>query len=89
MHKDVSNRVFGEAVKETSRLLSELDNAIDQSSVMRGIVNRYERLHYLENLTGPSRQTRVLRKEIELMEIKLRVGRGIRLAGPGIYFTPI
>ncbi len=74
MHKDVLHRMRGEATKETSRLLSELDNAIDQSGVVRDIVNRCERLHYLENLTGPTRQTRVLRKEIKLMEIKLRFG---------------
>ncbi len=64
-----------EANHETSRLLSELDLVINQSGVMRDIVNRYERLRDLETITGPSRKTRILRKEIRLMEIKLRLER--------------
>ena len=34
-------------VAETSRLLAELDDAIDQSSVMREIVDKDERGHCL------------------------------------------
>ena len=60
------------ATSETSRLLSELDRAIDRSSVTREIVARYQRLRSIENITGPSRLTRVLRKEIQIMESRLR-----------------
>ena len=54
--------------KETARLLSELDLAIEQLSAMRDIVTSYEKLHQLESITGPCQRTRVMRKEIEIME---------------------
>ena len=60
---------------ETSRLLAELDDAIDQSSVMPEIVDKYQRLHGLESITGPSEKTRAMRREIELMERALRFDR--------------
>jgi len=60
-----------EATNETSRLLTELDQAIDQSSVMREIIRKYEYIRSIENITGPSRLTRIMRKEIQLMESKL------------------
>ena len=64
-----------EATSETSRLLSELDRAIDRSSVMREIVVRYQRLRSIESITGPSRLTRIMRKEIQIMENRLRIVR--------------
>ena len=64
-----------EATHETSRLLSELDQAIDQSSVMRDIVRKYEYIRSIENLTGPSRFTRIMRKEIQILESRLNVVR--------------
>ena len=64
-----------EVATETSRLLAELDVAIDQSSVMREIVDRYQILHNLESITGPSGKTQILRREIELMERALRSDR--------------
>jgi len=60
---------------ETSRLLAELDAAIDQSSAMREIVDKYQILHSLESITGPSEKTRAMRREIELMERALRFDR--------------
>ena len=63
---------------ETTHLLSELDFAIEQLNTMREIVTRYERLHALESITGPSRRTRVMRKEIEIMENRFRVARNAR-----------
>jgi len=60
---------------ETSRLLAELDVAIDKSSVMREIVDKYQILHSLESITGPSGKTQILRREIELMEPALRFDR--------------
>ena len=59
----------------TSQLLSQLDNALDRSSILRDIIAGYERLHLLESLTGPSRRTRLLRREIEQMESRLRFAR--------------
>ena len=64
-----------EDIHETARLLSELDRAIDQSSVVRDIANKYQRLYQLERITGPTRSTRVLRKEILLMESRLKLAR--------------
>lgn len=64
-----------EASSETSRLLTELDQAIDQSSVMREIIRKYEYIRSIENITGPSRLTRIMRKEIQLMESKLNALR--------------
>ena len=64
-----------EASCETSRLLTELDQAIDQSSVMREIIRKYEYIRSIENITGPSRLTRIMRKEIQIMESRLRLVR--------------
>lgn len=64
-----------EITAETSRLLAELDDALNQCSVMRDIIAKYERLHSLECVTGPSCKTRMLRKEIELMERNLSLER--------------
>ena len=74
MHKFPSREI----TSETNRLLSALDDAIDQSTAMRDIVDRYQRLHNIESLTGPSRITRILRKEIKMMERKFRLGRNAR-----------
>ena len=64
-----------DATCETSRLLSELDLAIDESSVMRDIISKYEYIRSIENITGPSRMTRIMRKEIQIMESRLRLVR--------------
>ena len=56
---------------ETARLLSELDLAIEQLSAMRDIVTRYERVHKLESITGPSQRTRGMREEIARLEKRL------------------
>lgn len=64
-----------EATRETARLLTELDRALDESSVMRDIAGKYQRLHDLERITGPSRITRLLRREIRLLEARLRLAR--------------
>ncbi|MDJ0776249.1 MAG: hypothetical protein QNJ85_00200 [Gammaproteobacteria bacterium] len=57
----------------TSQLLSQLDMALDRSSIMRDIVAGYERLRMLESLTGPTRRTRLLRQEIARMESQLHL----------------
>lgn len=72
-----------EVAIETSRLLAELDDAIDQSSVMREIVDKYQRLHSLESITGPSEKTRAMRREIELMERALRFESKLPVLLPG------
>jgi hypothetical protein len=64
-----------EVATATSRLLAALDDALDQSSVMREIVDKYERLHSIESMVGPSSKTRILREEIELMEREFNFGR--------------
>lgn len=64
-----------EVTRETSQLLSELDLAIDQSGVMREIISKYDRIRSIENITGPSRLTRTMRKETRIMENRLRTAR--------------
>ena len=71
MDKNLSTKV----ARETSHLLAELDDALDQSSVMRDIVDKYERLHSFEDIAGTSCKTRDLRKEVESMERDLSVER--------------
>jgi hypothetical protein len=88
MHKDAVIYTDSEVTIETSRLLSELDDVIDHSGVMREIVDRYECLRNLESLTGPSPRTRILRKEIKLMELKLRLERAGRQLRVGNQFSP-
>ena len=60
---------------ETTQLLSELDFAIEQLNTMRDIVMRYDRLHRIESITGPCRHTRVMRKEIEILENRFNCAR--------------
>ncbi len=64
-----------EATRETSQLLSELDLAIDQSGVVREIISKYECIRNIENITGPSRLTRIMREETQIMENRLRTAR--------------
>ena len=68
--------------RETSRLLSELDQAIDRSSVMREIIGRYDRLRSIESITGPSRLTRIMRSEIRAMESRLQKTGSKRASEP-------
>jgi len=67
MHKD-SDR---ELANETNRLLSELELALDHSSIIRAIARHREQLYDLESLTGPSPRTRTLRAEIHRLEQRL------------------
>jgi hypothetical protein len=71
LDEDLSTKV----ALETSRLLAELDDALDQSSVMCAIVDKYERLHSIEGIAGISCRTRDLRKEVESMERELSFER--------------
>ena len=59
---------------ETTRLLSELDRAIDHSSALRNIIGRQEALLELESITGSSRKTQTLRQEITRLEQQLYAG---------------
>ena len=56
---------------ETNRLLTELDDLLGQSVVMRDIVDQSERLYSLELMTGQSSATRNLRREIEIKKREL------------------
>ena len=60
-----------EISRETARLLNELDDALDYSSALREILDKYEQLSSLERLTGPSRFTRLLREQIRNLEDRL------------------
>jgi hypothetical protein len=66
-----SNVTFAE---DTTRLLCELDRALDHSSALRDIISRQEALQELESITGSSRKTEVLRQEIALLEQQLYAG---------------
>ena len=61
--------------RETTRLLGELDRVLDESSVIRDLANKYQKLRDLERLTGPSQSTLILRKEILRLENRLRIAR--------------
>ena len=61
---------------ETTRLLCELDRAIDHSSALRNIIRRQEALLELESITGSSRKTQTLRQEISRLELQLYSGLG-------------
>lgn len=69
---------------ETSQLLSQLDQVIDQSSLMRDIVNRWENLHRIEGITGPSPRTKIMRQEVEVIESKLKLARKFKSRNPVI-----
>ena len=71
MDKDLNSEV----TNETSHLLAELGEALDQCGVMRNIVDKYERLHSIEEITGTSCRTRDLRKEVESLERELSFER--------------
>jgi len=64
-----------EEIRETTRLLRELDRVVDESSMIRDIAVKYEALRDLERLTGPSHGTRTLREEIVSLENRLRLTR--------------
>ncbi|HKJ53526.1 MAG TPA: hypothetical protein VKB27_18675 [Gammaproteobacteria bacterium] len=64
-----------EATSETARLLTELDRALDESNVIRDIASKTQRLHDLERITGPTRFTRLLRREILVLENRLKLAR--------------
>ncbi len=64
-----------DSTAETTRLLSELDLAIDHSSAMRDIISKYEHMRSIESITGPSQITRIMRKEIQILESRLRLVR--------------
>jgi hypothetical protein len=76
-----------EIANETSRLLAELDRALNQSSLMREILRRHEQLQALESITGPSLKTRTLRNEIARLETRLRVERAAG-DGPETSYSP-
>ena len=77
-----------EIADETSRLLSELDLAIDHSSTIRAIARHREQLCDLESLTGPSPRSRALREEIRLLEQRLSTEREAITALSGAPLVP-
>lgn len=77
-----------EPTNETIRLLEELDQVLDQSSAMRDILRRYRLLHDLESITGPSLKTSSMRREIKLMEQRLRDERAAHRARPEVFYSP-
>lgn len=68
--------------KETNRLLSELELALDHCSTIRAIARQREQLHNLESLTGPSPRTRSLRAEIRELEQHLSAARALAASLP-------
>jgi hypothetical protein len=73
---------------ETTRLLCELDRAIDHSSALRNIIRRQEALLELESITGSSRKTQTLRQEISRLELQLYSGLGDNDAASDPSLTP-
>ena len=52
----------------TSSLVSELDPTIDRSRIEQEIAERKELLHSIEDITGPSKRTQKLIKEVDALE---------------------
>lgn len=80
MNRDIDSTI----THETSRLLAELDQAINRSDAIRDIVRRWERLHDMECVIGSSRKTRVLHKEIMLLERRFRGRRVYHNSGAAL-----
>jgi len=62
---DPSNPTVG------SRLLAELSEVIDHSSLAREIVDKSRHVRSIEQTSGPSRRTQALRQEIASLEDRL------------------
>jgi hypothetical protein len=77
-----------ELTNETTRLLSELEQALDHCSTIRTIARHREQLYDLESLTGPSPRTRTLRAEIRQLEQRLGAEREAAAALPGTSLLP-
>ncbi len=52
----------------TNSLVSELEATIDRSSVEQEIAERNQLLHSIEDITGPSKRTQKLIKEVDALE---------------------
>ncbi len=65
-----------EIVDETAQLLGELEQAMEESNLVREIVAQSEMLHNIERTTGVSLRTRFLHSEIAGMEQRLKFLRG-------------
>ncbi len=59
----------------TNELLVKLNNVMNQSNIVREIVDKSETLWSLEQSTGNSCETQKLRKEIARLEDLLRIIR--------------
>jgi hypothetical protein len=52
----------------TNSLVSELEATIDRSRVEQEIAERNQLLHSIEDITGPSKRTQKLIKEVDALE---------------------
>ncbi len=52
----------------TNSLISELEATIDRSRVEQEIAERNQLLHSIEDITGPSKRTQKLIKEVDALE---------------------
>ena len=59
-------------IDETTQLLAELEQILEQSNLVREIVAQTELLHNIERTTGVSMRTRFLRDKIAEMESRLK-----------------
>lgn len=59
----------------TDDLLARLNLVMNQSTLVREIVDKSEQLWTLQQAAGPSRQTKQLRNEIARLEDLLRISR--------------
>ncbi len=55
----------------TSRLLSKLSQAIDETQLVRSINNLEENIYKIESVNGPTPRSKFLRNEINQLERKL------------------
>ncbi len=60
---------------EGTFLHSKNYSTIDESSLKQIIVSRYENMRNIEQVTGPSMRTQMIRREIEIMENQVQLWR--------------
>jgi len=75
MEHDLKTTPTPSSATTTNDLLVELNHVLNQSNLVREIVNKSERLWSLEQSVGSSETTRKLRNEIARLEDLLRIAR--------------
>ncbi len=55
----------------TNQILNSLNSAIDEAKLVTTLANMSNRIQQLESVSGPSKRSESLRKEIKILEIQI------------------